>query len=217
MRSSRCGRKGDGHVRGEKSGAWHTHGGVRCARRYLQHPHVHVRCGAERSAGGDRYRLLRGRARRHAARRPDAGELPLPSSARLLVQHRNALAMGKLKKILMVEDNEDCRFILVHRLRKIGQFDIREAAGGQDAIDAVRAELPDLIFMDLNMPAIDGLEATRRIREMEGGDGIRIIALTGRAMAGDEQKALASGCDDYLTKPIMDPDLVRQTLQRWLY
>ncbi len=124
--------------------------------------------------------------------------------------------MGKLKKILMVEDNEDCRFILVHRLRKIGQFDIREAAGGQDAIDAVRAELPDLIFMDLNMPAIDGLEATRRIREMEGGDGIRIIALTGRAMAGDEQTALASGCDDYITKPVVDPDLVRQKVERWL-
>ena len=122
--------------------------------------------------------------------------------------------MGKLKKILMVEDNEDCRFILVHRLRKIGQFDIREAAGGQDAIDAVRAELPDLIFMDLNMPAIDGLEATRRIREMEGGDGIRIIALTGRAMAGDEQTALASGCDDYITKPVVDPDLVRRKVAR---
>ncbi len=125
--------------------------------------------------------------------------------------------MGNPKKILIVEDNDDCRFILVRRLRKIGQFDIREAAGGQHAIDAVRAELPDLIFMDLNMPAIDGLEATKRIREMEGGDRIRIIALTARAMAGDEQKALASGCDDYLTKPIMDPDLVRQTLQRWLY
>jgi len=124
--------------------------------------------------------------------------------------------MGKLKKILMVEDNEDCRFILVHRLRKIGQFDIREAAGGQDAIDAVRAELPDLIFMDLNMPAIDGLEATRRIREMEGGDGIRIIALTGRAMASDEQTALASGCDDYITKPVVDPDLVRRKVARWL-
>ena len=124
--------------------------------------------------------------------------------------------MGKLKKILMVEDNEDCRFILVHRLRKIGQFDIREAAGGQDAIDAVRAELPDLIFMDLNMPAIDGLEATRRIREMEGGDGIRIIALTGRAMAGDEQTALANGCDDYITKPVVDPDLVRRKVERWL-
>ena len=161
-------------------------------------------------------RLLHGRAHRHAARLPDAGELPLPSPARLLVQHQNALAMGKPKKILIVEDNEDCRFILVWRLRKIGPFDIREAAGGQHAIDAVRAELPDLIFMDLGLPGVDGWEATRRIREMEGGNGIRIIALTARAMTGDEQKALASGCDDYITKPVVDPDLVRQKVERWL-
>src|SRR5207245_2432264 len=58
-----------------------------------------------------------------------------------------------LKKILVVEDNEDNRRILVYRLRKIGKFDIREAANGQQAIDAVRADLPDLIFMDLKMPA----------------------------------------------------------------
>jgi len=122
-----------------------------------------------------------------------------------------------LKKILVVEDNEDNRRILVYRLRKIGKFDIREAANGQQAIDAVRADLPDLIFMDLKMPVMDGWEATKRIREMDGGGDVRIIALAGGTMAGEKQKALASGCDDYLTKPIMDPDLVRQTLQRWLY
>ena len=75
-----------------------------------------------------------------------------------------------LKKILVVEDNEDNRRILVYRLRKIGQFDIREAANGQQAIDAVRAERPDLIFMDLKMPVMDGWEATKRIREMNGGE-----------------------------------------------
>ncbi len=100
-----------------------------------------------------------------------------------------------LKKILVVEDNEDNRRILVYRLRKIGKFDIREAANGQQAIDAVRADLPDLIFMDLKMPVMDGWEATKRIREMDGGDSVRIIALTAQAMAGDEQKALAIGCD----------------------
>ncbi len=124
--------------------------------------------------------------------------------------------MSEPKKILIVEDNEDCRFILIHRLRKIGQFDIREAAGGQDAIDAVRAELPDLIFMDLRMPVMDGREVTKRIREMEGGDGVCIIALTGLVMAGDKQTALASGCDDYITKPVVDPDLVRRKVARWL-
>jgi two-component system cell cycle response regulator DivK len=119
-----------------------------------------------------------------------------------------------LKKILVVEDNEDNRRILVYRLRKIGQFDIREAANGQQAIDAMKADRPDLIFMDLKMPVMDGWEATKRIRQMEGGDTVRIIALTAQAMAGDEQKALAIGCDDYLAKPVVDPDLVRQKLER---
>jgi len=119
-----------------------------------------------------------------------------------------------LKKILVVEDNEDNRRILVYRLRKIGRFDIREAANGQQAIEAVKVERPDLIFMDLKMPVMDGWEATKRIREMDGGETIRIIALTAQAMAGDEQKALAIGCDDYLAKPVVDPDLVRQKLER---
>src|SRR5919197_136527 len=122
-----------------------------------------------------------------------------------------------LKKILVVEDNEDNRRILVYRLRKIGQFDIREAANGQQAIDAVRADPPDLIFMDDRMPVMDGWEATKRIRKMDGGDDVRVIALAGGTMGGEKQKALASGCDDYLTKPIVDPDLVRRTLQHWLW
>src|SRR5213076_2462923 len=70
------------------------------------------------------------------------------------------------------------------------------------------------IFLDLKMPVMDGWEATKRIREMDGGDSVRIIALTAQAMAGDEQKALAIGCDDYLAKPVVDPDLVRQKLER---
>jgi len=119
-----------------------------------------------------------------------------------------------MKKILVVEDNEDNRRILVYRLRKIGQFDIREAANGQQALESVKADRPDLIFMDLKMPVMDGWECTKVIRQMEGGDTIRIIALTAQAMAGDEQKALAIGCDDYLAKPVVDPDLVRQKLER---
>ena len=121
-----------------------------------------------------------------------------------------------LKKILVVEDNEDNRRILVYRLRKIGQFDIREAANGQQAIEAVKAELPDLIFMDLKMPVMDGWEATKRIRQMPSGDTVRIIALTAQAMAGDEQKALAAGCDDYLAKPIVDLSVVRTKMERLL-
>jgi len=121
-----------------------------------------------------------------------------------------------MKKILVVEDSEDNRRILVYRLRKIGQFDIREAANGQQALEAVKTDRPDLIFMDLKMPVMDGWECTKAIRQMDGGNTIRIIALTAQAMAGDEQKALAIGCDDYLAKPVVDPDLVRQKLERLL-
>lgn len=118
------------------------------------------------------------------------------------------------KKILVVEDNEDNRRILVYRLKKIGDFDIREATNGQEALDAVQADLPDLIFMDLKMPVMDGWEATKRIRELPVGDQVRIIALTAQAMAGDEEKALSIGCDDYLAKPVVDPNLVREKLER---
>ena len=104
--------------------------------------------------------------------------------------------MDEPKKILIVEDDADCRLILIHRLRKLGRFDIREAANGQQAIDAVHADPPDLIFMDDRMPVMHGWEATKRIREMDGGGGVRIIALTGATMAGEAQKALALGCND---------------------
>ena len=120
------------------------------------------------------------------------------------------------KKILVVEDNLDNRRILVYRLRRIGDFEIFEANNGQEALEVVEARKPDLIFMDLKMPVMDGWEATRRIRTTEVGRLIPIIALTAQAMAGDEQKALAAGCDDYVAKPIVDPEVVRDKLQRLL-
>lgn len=123
--------------------------------------------------------------------------------------------MGR-KKILVVEDNLDNRRILVYRLKRIGDFDIIEAGNGQEALVLVETETPDLIFMDLKMPVMDGWEATRRIRMLERGGSIPIIALTAQAMAGDEQKALAAGCDDYVAKPIVDPDVVRDKLERLL-
>ena len=123
--------------------------------------------------------------------------------------------MGR-KRILVVEDNLDNRRILVYRLKRIGDFEIVEAGNGREALDAVQREPPDLIFMDLKMPVMDGWEATRQIRDLERGRDIPIIALTAQAMAGDEQKALAAGCDDYLAKPIVDPTLVRVKLERLL-
>ncbi len=120
------------------------------------------------------------------------------------------------KRILVVEDNEDNRRILLYRLRKIGDFDVVETANGAEAVAAVQEHPPDLIFMDLKMPVMDGWEATRRIRALEVGKNIPIIALTAQAMAGDEQKALANGCNDYLAKPVVDPSLVREKIERLL-
>lgn len=120
------------------------------------------------------------------------------------------------KKILVVEDNLDNRCILVYRLKRIGDFEVIEATNGAEAIEAVEKLLPDLIFMDLKMPVMDGWEATRRIRQLETGKNIPIIALTAQAMSGDEQRAIDAGCDDYLAKPIVDPSVVKTKLEHWL-
>lgn len=120
------------------------------------------------------------------------------------------------KKILVVEDNLDNRRILVYRLKRMGDFDIVEAGNGEEALDRVRVDKPDLIFMDLKMPVMDGWEATRQIRSLPSGKEIPIVALTAQAMAGDEQKALAAGCDDYIPKPIVDPSVVREKVERLL-
>jgi CheY-like chemotaxis protein len=120
------------------------------------------------------------------------------------------------KKILVVEDNLDNRCILVYRLKRIGDFEVIEATNGVEAIDAVERLQPDLIFMDLKMPVMDGWEATRRIRELDHGKGVPIIALTAQAMSGDEQRAIDAGCDDYLAKPIVDPTVVKTKLDYWL-
>jgi len=117
------------------------------------------------------------------------------------------------KRILVVEDNEDNRHILVYRLRKIGDFDIVEATHGQEALDLIAQNPPDLMFLDLKLPVLDGWETARRIRTMEGAvRNLPIIALTAQAMVGDEEKALAAGCDDYISKPIVDANVVKEKL-----
>jgi len=105
-------------------------------------------------------------------------------------------------RILVVEDKLDNRMILKWRLGKIGDFEIQEAANGQEALEIVVADPPDCILMDLKMPVLDGWEATRRIRARETGRHVPIIAVTAQAMAYDEERALAAGCDAYIAKPI---------------
>jgi CheY-like chemotaxis protein len=106
-----------------------------------------------------------------------------------------------MPKILLVEDNEMNRDMLSRRLQKRG-FDVTIAVNGQDGIDRALADGYDLILMDLSLPEIDGCEATRRLRAAPHTARTPIIALTAHAMAGDMERALEAGCDDYDTKPV---------------
>ena len=106
-----------------------------------------------------------------------------------------------MSKILLVEDNEMNRDMLTRRLERKG-FEVVIAIDGKAGIDMASSSNPDIILMDLSLPVIDGWEAARQIKTDSATQSIPIIALTAHAMAGDEQKALAAGCDDYDTKPI---------------
>ena len=104
------------------------------------------------------------------------------------------------KCILVVEDQADNRRILRDLLVNAG-YELIEAESGEEAITAVTARRPDLILMDIQLPVIDGYEATRRIRTNPELKSVPIIAVTSYALAGDEAKALAAGCTAYVTKP----------------
>jgi len=106
-----------------------------------------------------------------------------------------------MPKILIVEDNEMNRDMLSRRLERRG-FAIAIAVDGQQGVDMARSEKPDLILMDMSLPVMDGWTATRTIKDDAELSGIPVIALTAHAMAGDREKAMGAGCDDYDTKPI---------------
>jgi two-component system cell cycle response regulator DivK len=108
---------------------------------------------------------------------------------------------GRMQKILLVEDNEMNRDMLSRRLTRNG-YEVCIAVDGQQGADMALSERPDLILMDMSLPVIDGWEATRRIKVNDATRGIPVIALTAHAMAGDREKAMQVGCDDYDTKPI---------------
>lgn len=112
-----------------------------------------------------------------------------------------------MTKILLVEDNEMNRDMLSRRLIKKG-YEVVMALDGEQALEMARAEAPDLILMDISLPGLDGWEATRRLKAMPKTQAIPIIALTAHAMAGDKEKCLEAGCDDYDTKPVEFPRLL---------
>ena len=114
-----------------------------------------------------------------------------------------------MAKILIVEDNEMNRDMLSRRLERRG-FSIVMAVDGQQGVDLTRSERPDLILMDMSLPVMDGWTATQTIKSDADLAKIPVIALTAHAMAGDREKAMAAGCDDYDTKPIELPRLLEK-------
>jgi two-component system cell cycle response regulator DivK len=114
-----------------------------------------------------------------------------------------------MAKILIVEDNEMNRDMLSRRLIRRG-YEIVMAVDGEEGIAAAKTANPDLILMDMSLPVIDGWEATRRLKAEPLTRSIPIIGLTAHAMAGDREKVIDAGCDDYDTKPIELPRLLQK-------
>lgn len=121
--------------------------------------------------------------------------------------------MASKKKILVVEDNEDNREIFVFRLQQL-DFEVLVASNGKEALEIASRSKPDLIFMDLRMPVMDGWEATRAIRQTEWGRDLPVIAVTAHAMKGEREKALNAGCDEFILKPVTDYTIIQRTIQR---
>jgi two-component system cell cycle response regulator DivK len=111
------------------------------------------------------------------------------------------------KRILVIEDQEDNRRILRYLLRS-AQYEVIEAVTGEEGVDLAERERPDLILMDIQLPGLDGYEATRRIKSNAALRHIPIIVVTSYALSGDDVKAFAAGCDAYVTKPFSPRQLL---------
>lgn len=118
-----------------------------------------------------------------------------------------------MKTILLVEDDDFSLDMMIQLLEE--DYRLVTAADGAQAVESARREQPDLILMDMSLPLMDGLEATQRIKADPQLKVIPVIGLSAHAMSGDAEKALAAGCDSYLTKPV-DFDLLFETLAHYL-
>jgi two-component system, cell cycle response regulator DivK len=118
-----------------------------------------------------------------------------------------------VRRILIIEDVELNRDLLVQLLEE--EYEILTAVDGAAGLEVARRECPDLILMDLSLPVVDGWEVTRRLKAEPKTRAIPVIALTARAMRGDEERARACGCDDYLTRPV-DEDRLFEKLAHHL-
>lgn len=119
-----------------------------------------------------------------------------------------------MKTVAVVEDNADNRLLLQAILD--GLYDVVEYENGVDALAGLTAALPDLVLLDISLPGMDGNEILARIRADEALRRLPVIALTAHAMAGDREKYLAAGFDDYITKPIVDETLLLAAMEKWI-
>ena len=120
-----------------------------------------------------------------------------------------------MTKLLYVEDNDDNVYMLKMRLELLGEFEVVTAENGERGCEMAVAEQPDIILMDLEMPVVDGWEATRRLKSNAQTRDIPVIAFSAHALGGEREKALAAGCDEFDTKPIEFDRLVA-TIRRIL-
>lgn len=119
-----------------------------------------------------------------------------------------------MKTVAVVEDNADNRLLLQAILD--GMYEVVEYENGIDALAGLSANLPDLVLLDISLPGMDGNEILARIRADEQLRRLPVIALTAHAMAGDREKYLAAGFNDYITKPIVDEQLLLSAMEKWI-
>jgi CheY-like chemotaxis protein len=125
----------------------------------------------------------------------------------LSTHHKRQPGGDMALKILVVEDNEMNLDMLSRRLKRKG-FEVVSATNGAVGVSMAKEHSPDLILMDISLPVMDGLQATRQLKAAPETQAIPIIALTAHAMAGDREKCLEAGCNDYATKPVEFPQLL---------
>lgn len=117
-------------------------------------------------------------------------------------------------KVAVVEDNPDNRMLVQALLED--RYDIAEYESGVEAVDGLPNDVPDIVLLDISLPEMDGTEVLAWIRQHEDLKAVPVIALTAHAMAGDREKYLAAGFNDYVTKPIVDEDVLIGAIERWL-
>ncbi len=114
-----------------------------------------------------------------------------------------------MPKILLVEDDEMSRDMLLRRLNRKG-FDVITAADGAEGVRLAQTQCPDLIIMDMNLPILDGWQATQKLKSAPDTQSIPVVGLSAHAMAGDYERGIRAGCDDYATKPVEFPRLLEK-------